>query len=501
MSDFIREQKIKEVEELREMGINPFPYKYERTHTCEEVVEEFEGINPGETKEDVSLKVCGRIMAIRDHGKSAFFVIKDFYSKLQAYIRKSEVGAEKYDLFKKHISTGDFIGITGFPFRSKTGELSIYVKDFELLTKSVRPMPEKWHGLKDKEIIYRQRYVDLLSNEESMNRFKIRFKAMQLIREFMISRGYVEVETPMLHYTLGGASARPFVTHMNAYDIDMYMRIAPELYLKRFIVGGFDRVFEINRNFRNEGVSYKHSPEFTMMELYQSYADYNDMMELQESLFAFVVKELFGTYEVEYQGNKINFEPPWDRVSMRDFIKRYLSVDILEDTDEKLLEVLKNNGVVPELKDRGHLVDELWDLVEDKIVNPTFITEHPVEISPLAKRHREDPRITERFESIVLGREMSNAFSELNDPIDQKGRFDMQAELREGGDEEAQMMDLDFLRALEYGLPPTAGMGIGIDRFVMFLTDASSIRDVIAFPMVKPDKLFEEYEEEEKEEE
>ncbi len=497
MSDFIREQKLREVEEIREMGLNPFPYRFDRSHTCEQVHKDFEDLEPGQTKEDAEIKSCGRIMAIRDHGKSSFFVIKDFYDKIQVYIRKSEVGEEKYEFFKKHISTGDFIGITGFPFRSKTGELSIYAKDFELLTKSVRPMPEKWHGLKDKEIIYRQRYVDLLSNEESMNRFKIRFRAIQLIREFLISRKYVEVETPMLHYTLGGASARPFVTHMNTYDIDMYLRIAPELYLKRFIVGGFDRVFELNRNFRNEGVSYKHSPEFTMIELYQSFADYTDMMELNESMLAYVVKEIYGTYEIEYQGNKINFEPPWDRVTMRDFIKKHLNADILEDSDEKLLEVLKEHKVFPELKDRGHLVEELWDLVEDKIVQPTFITEHPVEISPLAKRHRDDARITERFESVILGREMSNAFSELNDPIDQKGRFDMQAKLREGGDEEAQMMDLDFLRALEYGLPPTAGMGIGIDRFIMFLTDAGSIRDVIAFPMVKPDKLFEEYEEEE----
>jgi len=357
-------------------------------------------------------------------------------------------------------------------------------------------MPEKWHGLKDKEVIYRQRYVDLIANKESMHRFRIRFEVIRLIREFMNKNGFVEVETPMLHYTLGGASARPFVTHMNTYDIDMYMRIAPELYLKRLIVGGFDRVFEINKNFRNEGVSYKHSPEFTMMEFYQAYADYNDLMTLTEELFAFVVKELFDQYEIDYQGQKINFEPPWNRVTMQGFIKDNLGADILNDSNETLLELLKKNHHEPEIKDRSHLIDGLWDLVEDKIIQPTFVMDHPVEISPLAKKHRDNPKVTERFEPIILGREMGNAFTELNDPIDQRERFEQQMILRDSGDEEAQMMDHDFIRALEYGLPPTGGEGIGIDRFIMFLTDSASIRDIIPFPMVKPSSLEEEYDEE-----
>jgi lysyl-tRNA synthetase class 2 len=312
----------------------------------------------------------------------------------------------------------------------------------------------------------------------------------------MNNRRYVEVETPMMHYISGGATARPFVTHLNAFDIDMYMRIAPELYLKRLIVGGFDRVYEINRNFRNEGVSYKHSPEFTMMESYQAYADFNDVMELTESLLSSVTKEIHGTYKIIYQGQEIDFTTPWKRVRMDDFIKEHLGVDITNDNEEQLSDRLKEKGVVPEIKDRAHYIEALWDLVEDKIVQPTFITHHSVDISPLSKRDPNDPRVTERFELVIFGREMANAFSELNDPLDQRERFEKQVAMRDSGDEEAQMMDLDFLRALEYGLPPTGGLGIGIDRFVMFLTDAPSIRDVIPFPLVKPDKLFEESDEE-----
>ena len=496
MSSTIRDQKIKELDEIRKKGLEPYPHKFERTQTTQDILKAFGEMESGEVREDEKVKTAGRVMAIRDHGKSAFFELKDFYGTVQGYIRKSEVGQDVFDFFKEHVSTGDFVGIEGFPFKSKTGELSVYTKGIQLLTKTLRPMPEKWHGLKDKEVIYRQRYVDLIANKESMQRFRTRFEVIRLIREFMHKNSFVEVETPMLHYTLGGASARPFITHMNTYDVDMYMRIAPELYLKRLIVGGFDRVFEINKNFRNEGVSYKHSPEFTMMEFYQAYADYNDLMKLTEELFGFVVKEIFGDYEIEYQGHKINFKPPWNKVTMQEFIKIHLGVDILNDSDETLLETLKEHHNEPEIKDRSHLIDGLWDLVEDHIVQPTFVMDHPVEISPLAKKHRDDPRVTERFEPIILGREMGNAFTELNDPIDQRERFEKQVAMRDSGDEEAQMMDHDFIRALEYGLPPTGGEGIGIDRFVMFLTNSASIRDVIPFPMVKPGSLEEEYSEE-----
>jgi len=325
----------------------------------------------------------------------------------------------------------------------------------------------------------------MIANDKTLERFKIRFEIIKLIREFLNSRGFIEVETPILEYVTGGASARPFITHLNVFDIDMYLRIATELYLKRFIVGGFEKVYELGKNFRNEGLSYKHHPEFTSIEIYQAYADYKDMMNLTEELITFIVEKLYGTTKITYQDQEIDFTRPWKRVKMRDFILENLGVDILEDSDEKMMEVLKNHEVDVEIKDRGHLIEKLWDLVEDKILQPTFLLEHPVEISPLAKKHRKDPRVTERFELIIFGREMANAFSELNDPIDQYERFLKQVELREAGDEEAQMMDRDFIRALEYGMPPTGGLGIGIDRLVMLLTDSPTIRDVIAFPLVR----------------
>ncbi|HPE68491.1 MAG TPA: lysine--tRNA ligase [Thermotogota bacterium] len=489
MSENIRETRIQELQAIREKGVNPFPYRFDRTHTTQQIGQTFSSLEPGQTKEEEQIRTAGRIMAIRDHGKSAFFVLKDFFGTIQAYIRKNEVGEEAFAFFKEHVHTGDFLGIEGFPFKSKTGELSVYVKQYQFLSKALRTMPEKWHGLKDREVIYRQRYVDMIANPESMERFRTRFRVLQLFRQYMSAQGYVEVDTPLLHYVTGGASAKPFVTHINAFDADLYLRIAPELYLKRLIVGGFDGVFEINRCFRNEGVSYKHSPEFTTMESYKAFADYHDIMHLTENLMAFVVKELTGGYCITYQGVELNFETPWKRISMEEFIQQHLGVNIVTDSEQTLLGVLKNHGVDPLLKERGHLVEELWDLVEDKVVQPTFIIDHPVEISPLAKKHRSKPGVTERFEVIILGREMANAFSELNDPLDQRERFEHQVALRESGDEEAQMMDLDFLRALEYGLPPTGGLGIGIDRFVMLLTDAPSIRDVIPFPLVKPENF------------
>jgi len=363
MSDNIRNQKIEEINQIRKLGINPFPAKFERTHTSQELIDEFSDISAGETREQNILKICGRVVALRDHGKSSFFVLKDYYGKVQVYIRKKEIGEEKFEFFKKFVSIGDFVGITGFPFRSHTGELTVFTNEIILLSKSIRTMPEKFHGIKDKEIIYRQRYVDLISNEESFNRFKIRFRAIQLIREFMNGRKFVEVETPMLHYISGGATARPFVTHLNAFDIDMYMRIAPELYLKRLIVGGFDRVYEINRNFRNEGVSYKHSPEFTMMESYQAFADFNDVMELTESLLSSVTKEIHGTYKILYQGQEIDFTPPWKRVRMDEFIKEHLGVDITNDSDEVLCSKLKEKGPLPVIQDKAHFIEALWDLV------------------------------------------------------------------------------------------------------------------------------------------
>ncbi len=495
MIEEVRRRRIEEVEELRKMGIEPYPYRFEKTHTTMDVRRKYEEtLNVGEAREDEKLSVAGRVISIRHHGKSSFFHIKDSTGRVQIYINRQAVGDEKFKVFKKYVNIGDVVGIKGFPFKSKTGELTVFVEDFKILSKALRTLPEKWHGLKDKEIIYRQRYVEMIINDSALERFKKRFEVIKLIRDFLDNKGFIEVETPILHYVTGGAAAKPFITHLNVYDIDMYLRIAPELYLKRLIVGGFEKIYEIGKNFRNEGVSYKHNPEFTTLELYQAYADYTDIMNLTEELVTFIIEKMCGNLKIEYQGVEIDFSRPWKRIDMRDFIKERLGVDIVEDPDDVLLKKLKEKGVEPAMKTRGHLIEKLWDLVEDEIVNPTFLLNHPVEISPLAKRHRDDPRVTERFELIIFGREIANAFSELNDPVDQMKRFEEQAKLREAGDEEAHMMDRDFVRALEYGMPPVGGLGLGIDRFVMFVTDSPSIRDVIPFPLVRPI----EFEEEEK---
>jgi lysyl-tRNA synthetase class 2 len=485
MSDEIREQRIKEVNELREQGINPYPYKFEKTETTGEIKEKFSYLEKGQVLEDEKVSTAGRVMAIRKQGKTSFFVIKDVDGRIQAYIRQDKVGEKDFSFFKKYINLGDFIGIKGFPFKTHTGELSVFVEEFKLLSKTLQTLPEKWHGLKDKEIIYRQRYVEMLSNDDALNRFKIRFEILKTVREELNKKGFIEVETPVLHYLTGGATARPFETKMNAFDAEMFMRISLELYLKRYLVGGFDKVYEIGKNFRNEGISYKHHPEFTMMELYQAYADYFDIMDLIEELINTVVKKVAGKEVIEYDGKKIDFTRPWKRVVMADYIKEKLGADIINDPDEKLLSILEEHESIPEIKERGHLIDKLWDLVEDSVVNPTFIMEHPTIISPLAKKHREKENVTERFELVINGMEIANAFSELNDPVEQFKRFEHQAKLRDEGDEEAQMMDLDFINALEYGMPPTGGLGLGWDRIVMLLTDSPSIRDVIPFPMVR----------------
>lgn len=484
MSREIRNQKLQKVGELRRIGVDPYPYRFEKMCSSAQIHEKFGHLKPSEVLENEKISTAGRVMAIRLHGKSCFFTLKDFDGKIQAYIKQDLVGEKAYEFFKKYVDTGDIIGIKGFPFRSKTGELTIFAEQFQLLCKALRPLPEKWHGLKDKETAYRQRYVDMIANEETMERFKIRYKAIAFIRQFLTERGFVEVETPILNFIPGGGAAKPFVTRLEALDCDVYLRIAPELHLKRYIVGGFEKVFEIGKNFRNEGISYKHSPEFTSIEVYQAYADYNDMMELTEQMISQLVLHLFGTYKLTYQGIEIDFTPPWRRIRMHEFIKEKLGVDVLEDSEERLFQYLKDRGFEPELKTRGKMIEKLWDLVEDQVVQPTFLMDHPVEISPLAKRHRNDPRLTERFEPIICGMELGNAFSELNDPQEQLERFLAQAKLLEAGDKEAHRMDLDFIRALEYGMPPTGGLGIGIDRLIMLLTDSSSIRDVIPFPLV-----------------
>ncbi len=477
---------------MREEGIEPYPYRFEKTHWAGDIKNEFSTLENSQTKEDVVIRTAGRVVALRSHGKSFFFVLRDDTGRIQAYIRLDSVGKDNFEIFKKYVNMGDFVGIIGFPFKTHTGEVSVFVKSFEILSKSIRTMPEKWHGLKDKEIIYRQRYVEMLSSDEALNRFKMRSELFRLIREFLAQRRFIEVDTPILLHLTGGASARPFETRINVFESQMFLRIAEELFLKRYLVGGFERIFEIGKNFRNEGISYKHHPEFTMMELYWAYADYNDIMDITEAMINYVVENLTGSTKINYQGKEIDFSRPWRRVKMSDFIQDNLGVNILEDSDEKLIEVLKKHGSEPDMKEMGHLIEKLWDLVEDKLVNPTFVTEHPVIISPLSKVHRSDPRVTERFELIISSMEMANAFSELNDPIEQYRRFLHQAGLREAGDEEAQMMDDDFLRALEYGMPPTGGLGIGWDRILMLVTDSPTIRDIIPFPLVKPISFEEE---------
>jgi lysyl-tRNA synthetase class 2 len=492
MSEETRRQRLREIDQMREEGIEPYPYRFEKTHWAGDIKNEFSTLENSQTKEDVVIRTAGRVVALRSHGKSFFFVLRDDTGRIQAYIRLDSVGKDNFEIFKKYVNMGDFVGIIGFPFKTHTGEVSVFVKSFEILSKSIRTMPEKWHGLKDKEIIYRQRYVEMLSSDEALNRFKMRSELFRLIREFLAQRRFIEVDTPILLHLTGGASARPFETRINVFESQMFLRIAEELFLKRYLVGGFERIFEIGKNFRNEGISYKHHPEFTMMELYWAYADYNDIMDITEAMINYVVENLTGSTKINYQGKEIDFSRPWRRVKMSDFIQDNLGVNILEDSDEKLIEVLKKHGSEPDMKERGHLIEKLWDLVEDKLVNPTFVTEHPVIISPLSKVHRSDPRVTERFELIISSMEMANAFSELNDPIEQHRRFLHQAGLREAGDEEAQMMDDDFLRALEYGMPPTGGLGIGWDRILMLVTDSPTIRDIIPFPLVKPISFEEE---------
>jgi lysyl-tRNA synthetase class 2 len=428
-------------------------------------------------------------MARRDFGKAAFIQVQDRKGRLQVYVSRDLVGEESFDQFKK-LDLGDIVGLSGQPFRTKTGELSLRADAIRILTKSLQPLPEKWHGLTDVETRYRQRYLDLIANPEVGETFRTRSRIIGLIRQFMLGRDYLEVETPMMQPIAGGATAKPFVTHHNTLKMDLFLRIAPELYLKRLVVGGFERVFEINRNFRNEGISIQHNPEFTMMEFYQAYATYKDLMDLTEELICHVAREVAGKLVITYGGKEVNLTPPWDRLTVREAIVKYGDIDpnILEDR-EQLLQVAAGLGLELD-KNIGHgkLLTELFDAVaEPNLWHPTFITEYPTEVSPLSRKNDANPEVVDRFELFIVGRELANAFSELNDPLDQKERFLKQLAEKEAGDEEAHAMDEDYIRALEHGLPPTAGEGIGIDRLVMLLTDSASIRDVILFPQLRPE--------------
>ena len=477
----IRREKLKE---LQEQGKNPYEItKFNRTNTAGEIKANYEKF------EQKDVTVAGRIIAKRIMGKASFCTIQDCDEKIQSYVSINDLGEESYKLFKTY-DIGDIIGITGFVFKTRTEEISIHAKEVTLLTKSLRPLPEKFHGLKDPDLRYRQRYTDLIVNPEVKNTFILRSKIMKEIRNFMDEKGYMEVETPMLTTVATGDAARPFITHHNTLNLEMYLRIAPELNLKRLIVGGIDKVFEIGKNFRNEGMDIKHNPEFTNMEFYSAYEDYHDMMNMAEELISTVAKNVLGTTKIKYGDLDIDLTPGWKRITMIDAIKEACGVDFNTiKTDKEAQAIAKEKGVeFEEIKNtRGHIINEFFEtFVEETLIQPTFIMDYPVEISPLTKRKKDQPELVERFELFIGGREYGNAYSELNDPIDQYQRFLKQVEAKEKGDEEAGGMDEDFVTALEIGLPPTGGMGIGLDRLVMLLTNSASIRDVIFFPTMKP---------------
>lgn len=482
----LREIRLKKLNEIIQSGVDPYPTYYEVTHKAAEIKENFENLEKKKTK----IKVAGRLMLIRMHGKAGFAHIKDETGMIQIYVRLDFVGEDKFNLFKK-VDIGDIIGVGGDVFMTHTGEITIKVEDFTLLAKSLLPLPEKWHGLQDIETRYRQRYLDLIMNDKVKEDFRIRSRIIQLIRKFLTDRGFLEVETPMMQPVYGGAYARPFITHHNALDIDLYLRIAPELYLKRLIVGGFEKVFELNRNFRNEGISTRHNPEFTMLELYQAYADYNVMMNLCEDLINFVIKNIKGTLKIEYQGMKLNFEKPWQRVKYIESIKEFTGIDFIKikDAEEAKKEAEKIGIEIEGNMSKWEIAQEIFEeKVEENLIQPTFVIDYPKELSPLAKEKKDNPEFVERFEPYIAGREIGNAFSELNDPQEQFRRFQEQMEKRKKGNMEAHPMDEDYVTALEYGMPPTGGMGIGIDRLVMLLIDTPSIRDTILFPLLRPSK-------------
>ena len=478
------QNRIDKMHKIEEHGWRPFGHRFEWTHRSADVKEQFEALAEAEAE----VKLAGRVMAIRGHGKTCFMDMQDKTGRMQLYVRKDVLGEEDYSLVKM-MDIGDTIGVTGIPFRTHMGEISIKVVKMEMLSKSLRPLPEKWHGLKDIETRYRQRYVDLIVNPEVRDTFVKRSQIIRSVREVLDSHDFLEVETPILNTIAGGAAARPFISYHNALDMQGYMRIAPELYLKRLIVGGMDRVYELGRVFRNEGIDNRHNPEFTSVEIYQAFADYRDMMDLTEEVVVKTALKVLGTTKITYEGVEIELASPWKRISMIDAVKEYSGKDFTNVTDlEEARAIAKElNVAIEPTFGIGKIINACFEeYVEDKLIQPTFITGHPKEISPLAKSNPDNPEITDRFEAYIYGREICNGFTELNDPIDQRERILKQVEERANGDEEANMMDEDFVNALEYGLPPTGGLGIGIDRLVMFLTDSSTIRDVLFFPTMKP---------------
>ena len=480
--------RLEKINKLKEAGIDPFGQKFHLTHHSIQLKEQFDSFSKEELEEKkIQVSYAGRVMTKRGKGKAGFAHIQDLQGQIQIYVRKDIVGESAYEVFQQ-LDIGDIVGVEGIVFKTQVGELSVKVTNFVLLTKAIRPLPEKFHGLKDVEERYRKRYVDLIVTPESRNIFVMRSKIIQAMRRYLDEQGFLEVETPVMHTIPGGAAARPFITHHNALDLELYMRIALELHLKRLIVGGMERVYEIGRVFRNEGISTRHNPEFTMLELYQAYGDWEDMMDITENMIAYIAKEVLGTQEIIYGQHTVNLSPKWKRVHMVDIICEITGVDFWQQmTDEEARVLAVQHDV--EIKDNmtfGHIVNEFFEQkVEETLIQPTFVYGHPVEVSPLAKKNKTDERFTDRFELFIVAREHANAFSELNDPIDQKERFLAQVKEREAGNDEAHLMDEDFIEALEYGLPPTGGLGIGVDRLIMLLTNAASIRDVLLFPTMR----------------
>lgn len=475
--------RLDKMHKIEEHGWLPFGHKFEWSHHAADIAAQFEDLSANET----IVRLAGRVMAIRGHGKTCFMDVMDKSGRIQVYVRKDAIGEENYALIKM-MDIGDIVGVCGTVFRTHMGELSIKAISLEMLSKSLRPLPEKWHGLKDIEMRYRQRYVDLIVNPEVRDTFVKRSQIIKSVREILDGRDFLEVETPIMHTIAGGAAARPFITYHNALDMQLYMRIAPELYLKRLIVGGMDRVYELGRVFRNEGIDIKHNPEFTIVEIYQAFADYKDMMELTETIVSQTAQKVLGTMKITYEGQEIDLTPPWNRMTMIEAVAKYTGQDFtgITDIEEARKMAAAINVPIEKTYGIGKIINACFEEhVEDKLIQPTFITGHPKEISPLAKSSVENSEITDRFEGFIYAREICNGFTELNDPIDQRERFMKQVEERNAGDDEAHMMDEDFVNALEYGLPPTGGLGIGIDRLVMFLTDSSSIRDVLFFPHMR----------------